>query len=240
MTLSHTKMKLIGFACALITLVISTVILSSNPSSAQTRETEKTKKASTKSDAQADYKIGERLKPNKPSNSSVQNAPKDSHKDATGKPISFKTISWDDLIPNDWDPSADFKGMDMGNFSDADPRAISALKKLRSAWDNAPTNPSFNQKYVRIPGFVVPLDVEDGKVGTFLLVPYFGGCLHTPPPPANQIIEVQLEQAQAIRTMEPVWVSGQLDSVRSQTEMGTAGYRINAIKVVPYKDAAHR
>ena len=243
MTMTLKKMKLLSIATIAITLLISVNMLASKTSAAQSKEAEKTKSSAAKADPHGEYKIGERLNPNKPNksaNSAAQSASKDSPKDATGKPISFKTISWEDLIPASWDPSADFKDMDLGNFNDADPRAISALKKLRTAWDNAPTNPLFNQKYVRIPGFVVPLDIENGKVGTFLLVPYFGGCLHTPPPPANQIIEVQLEQAQAIKTMEPVWVSGQLDSVRSQTELGTAGYRLNAVKVVPYKESLRR
>jgi hypothetical protein len=41
-------------------------------------------------------------------------------------------------------------------------------------------------KEVRIPGFMVPF--EDGMAGVneFLLVPYFGACIHTPPPPPTR------------------------------------------------------
>lgn len=230
MTNSIKKLKLFGSFALVATLVAGVDIVNSKPSSAQSKSTEHNSKEVKKTAGQGDYKIGERLKQTPPQKSPT----KDVAKDSSGKPINFKTISWDELLPADWDPSADFKNMDLGTFNDADPRAISALKKLRNAWDNAPTNPLFNQKYIRIPGFVVPLDIENGKVAAFLLVPYFGGCLHTPPPPANQIIEVQLEQAQQIKTMEPVWVSGLIDSARSHTELGTAGYRLNAVKVDPY------
>lgn len=190
----------------------------------KTNPVSKTSNASSKDGHSATYKLGEKLDTNAKS----------------PKSTSFKVITWEDLIPNGWDPSADFKNMDLGAFNDADPRAISALKKLRSVWDNAPTHNNLNQKNIQIPGFVVPLDIENGKVAAFLLVPYFGGCLHTPPPPANQIIEVQLEHPQSLRTMEAVWVSGQIENSKSQTELGIAGYRLNAVKIIPYKEQKSR
>jgi len=46
---------------------------------------------------------------------------------------------------------------------------------------------------------VVPLDFNAESAYTeFLLVPYFGACLHTPPPPPNQIIFVNSETATQI------------------------------------------
>lgn len=231
------SLKLIGFTAIATLAVIACNLALSELSMAQNKEIDSLKKTSTpkpsaNNDSHKAYQVGDRLKPN--------NQAKSAALETTSKINSFKTISWEELIPADWDPSADFKNMDLGNFNDADPRAISALQKLRKAWDNVPTNPLLNQQQIRIPGFVVPLDIENGKVGAFLLVPYFGGCLHTPPPPANQIIEVQLAQAQSIKTMDAVWVSGQLESVRSQTELGTAGYRLNAVKVTPYKETNRR
>ncbi|MBR7746835.1 DUF3299 domain-containing protein [Undibacterium baiyunense] len=231
------SVKLVSVVILITLGVIACILALSELSMAQTKEIDSLKKSSTQKansnhDTNKTYQVGDRLKPN--------NQAKSATLDTTSKTTRFKTISWEELIPADWDPSADFKNMDLGNFNDADPRAISALQKLRKAWDNAPTNPLLNQQQIRIPGFVVPLDIENGKVGAFLLVPYFGGCLHTPPPPANQIIEVQLAQAQPIKTMDAVWVSGQLESVRSQTELGTAGYRLNAVKVTPYKETNRR
>ena len=89
---------------------------------------------------------------------------------------------------------------------------------------------------LRIPGFVVPLDADGGALREFLLVPYFGGCIHVPPPPANQIIHVfaqpPLEDVQA---MDAIWVSGTLSVARSNSQMGNAGYRMTAQKVEPYQ-----
>jgi hypothetical protein len=156
---------------------------------------------------------------------------------AKAAPGSFRTLKWDELVPKDWDPMKDFKGIDFNILSDADPRAATLLKKLREAWDNAPTNPALEGQGVRIPGFVVPL--EEGKDGMkeFLLVPYFGACIHSPPPPANQIIHV-LPKAPVpgIRSMDAVWVSGPLVAARTDTYMGAGGYRIEALKVEPYNE----
>ena len=57
-------------------------------------------------------------------------------------------------------------------------------------WDNAPANPKLDNRRVSIAGFVVPLDGEREKTREFLLVPYFGACIHAPAPPANQVIHV--------------------------------------------------
>jgi uncharacterized protein len=152
-------------------------------------------------------------------------------------PGAFRTLKWDELVPTGWDPMKDFKGMDFNLLSDSDPRAASMLKKLREAWDNAPTNPALEGQAVRIPGFVVPL--EEGKDGLkeFLLVPYFGACIHSPPPPANQIIHVLPKSpVTGFRSMDAVWVSGALVAARSDTYMGAGGYRIEALKVEPYSE----
>ena len=45
------------------------------------------------------------------------------------------------------------------------------------------------QRPVRLPGYVVPLaNAQDGRLTEFLFVPYYGACIHVPPPPPNQIV----------------------------------------------------
>ena len=46
---------------------------------------------------------------------------------------------------------------------------------------------------VALPGFVLPLEYEGKKVAEFLLVARVGACIHTPPPPPNQIVHVVAE-----------------------------------------------
>lgn len=153
------------------------------------------------------------------------------------KPVgTYHTTTWENLTPKDWDPMKEFRDLKSGaTLSDNDPRANAMLQRMREAWDAAPANPAMEGAAIRIPGFLVPL--EDTKAGMkeFLLVPYFGACIHSPPPPANQIIHVLPKTpAPGLRSMDAVWVSGTMKLVRSDTSMGTSGYRMEAVLVEPY------
>ena len=154
---------------------------------------------------------------------------------AAGAP---RTITWEALVPADWDPFKDFKGIDFQMLDDGDPRANEWLKKMRQAWDNAPVNPALVGQVVRIPGFVVPLEDSKDGLKEFLLVPYFGACIHSPPPPANQIIHVLPKSpVKGVRSMDTVWISGKLTTGKTDTYMGASSYRIEATHVAPYTDA---
>ena len=64
---------------------------------------------------------------------------------------------------------------------------------------------------IRIPGYVVPLDFDGLEISEFLLVPFAGACIHTPPPPPSQIIHVRADDGFEIADIfTPVWVSGEL------------------------------
>lgn len=148
----------------------------------------------------------------------------------------FKETPWEALTPPDWNPARELEALDLASLSDSDPRAIKALEKWRSAMDNAPVVAALNGARIRIPGFLVPLDGAKGLVSEFLLVPYFGACIHTPPPPANQIIHVvPAKPYKPEQGMDAVWISGVLETTPAKTDMGNAGYRMKAALVAPYK-----
>ncbi|MEC8786836.1 MAG: DUF3299 domain-containing protein, partial [Pseudomonadota bacterium] len=59
---------------------------------------------------------------------------------------------------------------------------------------------AFDGKAIRIPGFIVPLEQNDEQKATaFFVVPYFGACLHMPPPPPNQILYVEYKEGIAVK-----------------------------------------
>jgi hypothetical protein len=150
-----------------------------------------------------------------------------------------RTINWEALVPAGWDPFKDFKTLDLASLNDADPRANELMARMRKAWDNAPVNHALVGQVVRIPGYVVPL--EEGKTGMteFLLVPYFGACVHTPPPPSNQIIHVlPRSPAKDLRSMDTVWVTGVLSTLQTDSYMGTASWRLTATGVTPYAEGS--
>ncbi|MEO8924215.1 MAG: DUF3299 domain-containing protein [Caldimonas sp.] len=152
---------------------------------------------------------------------------------------SFREITWDDLSPKEWDPTKNLRREDGSLISDSDPRAQAMFEDLRAIWDNAPTAEALDGALVKLPGYVVPLDESDGKLMEFLLVPYFGACIHTPPPPANQIVHVLANPAvQGFHAMDTVWVSGRMRTLRQDSPMGSSGYRLEAAVVEPYRKAS--
>lgn len=159
-----------------------------------------------------------------------------------GRPIAggLREVGWDDLIPEDWDPAGQLPFKDVDNIADDDPRSLQLMNALRELWDKAPTRPELEGLRIRIPGYVVPLDMLGGAIREFLLVPYFGACIHTPPPPANQIIQVRLRTRRDLQTMDAIWVNGRLGLARVETGMGVSGYVLEAEAVEPYRESRGR
>lgn len=148
----------------------------------------------------------------------------------------YREAGWDELMPKDWDPAKAFRGGNLGVFSDSDPRVIKMMRDMRDVWDNAPTNNAMDGAVIRLPGYVVPLDETSAGMKEFLLVPYFGACIHTPPPPANQIVHVAVSKpAKGVHMMDAVWVSGTLKVVRGDSVMGVSGYQMQAAQIDPYE-----
>jgi hypothetical protein len=142
---------------------------------------------------------------------------------------------WEDLVPKDWDPMGGLKLKGAGILRDGDAKAMAMLDKLREVWDNAPVRNDLDGQPVKLPGYLVPLESSKGEVSELLLVPYFGACIHTPPPPANQIVHVKLAKPAKLATMDVITVSGTLHAGRSDSPMGVSGYRVEDATVEKYK-----
>lgn len=100
---------------------------------------------------------------------------------------------------------------------------------------DAPVVKSLNGKVVKIPGFIVPLEGDSGLTREFLLVPYFGACIHVPPPPPNQIVYVRFSTGVPIDNLyDAVWVTGTLSTEAWQGELATVGYSLTGISIAPY------
>ena len=91
-------------------------------------------------------------------------------------------------------------------------------------------------KRVRMPGFVVPLDDAAEEGAEFLLVPYYGACVHTPPPPPNQMAFVRMVGKKAVRLalFDAVWMEGTLRITTYDSPYGQVGYTIEGLTMKPY------
>ncbi len=105
--------------------------------------------------------------------------------------------------------------------------------------------PELNGQTIRMPGFVLPLEYAGKKVTEFLLVPWVGACIHTPPPPANQIVHVVVDENMAREStglFEPVSVTGTMFTKNVSKSLylvdGSSdisiGYTMQARMVEPY------
>lgn len=95
--------------------------------------------------------------------------------------------------------------------------------KIIEARARATTNPNKDLvgQTVRIPGYVLPLEFDGRKVTEFLLVPTVGACIHTPAPPANQVVHVSYSAGIEVEGLfSPVWVEGTLNSESRQQSIG--------------------
>lgn len=72
-------------------------------------------------------------------------------------------------------------------------------------------NTDLNNTDISMGGFMLALNLEKGKTSEFLLVPTVGACIHTPPPPPNQIVY--------IRSKIPVEPKSQFEAVTVKGKM---------------------
>jgi hypothetical protein len=88
-------------------------------------------------------------------------------------------------------------------------------------------------QYVKLPGYIVPLESDaGGMLDEFLLVPYFGACIHVPPPPPNQIVYVKLKKPFNLKSMaDPYWITGVISTKPWTGDMADTDYVMAGEKV---------
>jgi hypothetical protein len=143
------------------------------------------------------------------------------------------TITWDDLMPEgEWER--------LDALHEETPEL---LQLNHFGEEQAPQIGTFNVvepllgHRVRMPGYILPLDIQaGGAVDEFLLVPYYGACVHEPPPPPNQIVHVVADQPMQVdEPWTAVWVTGRLTSDRNHNDLGDAAYTIRMESSTPYR-----
>ena len=96
-------------------------------------------------------------------------------------------------------------------------------------------NEDLNGSFMRMPGYIVPLEFNDEGVVEFLLVPYVGACVHVPPPPANQLVFVRTSTPwPEDKLWEAIWVTGNMRTELRTTNLGQTGYSIEAELIETY------
>ena len=139
----------------------------------------------------------------------------------------FIDLNWQDLLPENTPsiPNA------LRGFLPHDETAIQSSQQPESSG----VRTDWNGQIVRLPGFIVPIDYKGAAVTAFILVPYVGACIHTPPPPANQLVFVTTETPYESSGMfEPVNVIGMFGVSSLRTHIADIGYALSADKIEPF------
>ncbi len=173
---------------------------------------------------------------------STEKSPNQSVKQENSSPeippdSTFKTIEWTDLIPKEdlealLNPPAYVTEIEDGSLEDQinsqiqNTFAAASDDRYQQALVSTRIVPEMDGKAIRLPGFIVPLEFNDIQVITqFFLVPFFGACIHLPPPPPNQIIFVSYPKGLKLKNFyDPYWISGILKTSVTENDMTIAAY----------------
>ncbi|MAN66525.1 DUF3299 domain-containing protein [uncultured Hyphomonas sp.] len=94
-----------------------------------------------------------------------------------------------------------------------------------------------NGKTIRLPGYTVPFEYgAKAEVAEFLMVPYFGACIHAPPPPPNQTVFVSTDDPILLKDLaQAVWVEGILTTETQESELADAAYTLKLTHIEKYE-----
>ena len=160
----------------------------------------------------------------------------------------YVTIQWTDLLPQDEvdilsNPPDYLNDIEDGSAEDQlnSPMNNSIVVEMEDRYQQALVSTrvksEMDGRAVRIPGFIVPIEFNgDQTITEFFLVPYFGACLHMPPPAPNQIIYVKSATGLKLEALYyPFWISGDLQASLVENDMATAAYSMEMVNYEAYQ-----
>lgn len=145
----------------------------------------------------------------------------------------YRVLEWTDLQPE----AERNLPPPMPNHGIADPYGNDPAAAATAGQPYGEVIETLNNQKVKIPGFVVPLESDDTSVTEFLLVPYFGACIHVPPPPTNQIVYVKYPEGIPMDVIwGAIWVNGTITTNSFTVEDTSSGYTLTADVAYPYDE----
>lgn len=137
-----------------------------------------------------------------------------------------KEISWDELIPEGAIQPKEYTIEELHELDE-----LLAQEEENADIAGRQFVQAFAGKKIKLPAYVVPLDSDGESYNEFLLVPYFGACIHVPPPPPNQIIYGVDKKGIKNQLFDAVWAYGTLQIETNTSELAEAGYSMKVDKI---------
>ena len=152
----------------------------------------------------------------------------------------YEQIGWEDLIPPGFSSDEIFARYEerLTNAEPGSPELDTLYEEMNAEYEENSVNPQLNSIEVQLAGFVAPLTFDGDAITEFLLVPYFGACIHVPPPPVNQTVVVSLDEGDSLTLEESwgaIWVAGEMNVTSTQTDLATAGYLMSDVEFGVYE-----
>lgn len=90
----------------------------------------------------------------------------------------------------------------------------------------------------KLPGYIVPITTDDrNRIVELFLVPYFGACIHIPPPPPNQLVYIKPKTPLAMTEIwDAYYAVGTLRVSKTKNKMATAAYSMDLDRVERIKE----
>lgn len=156
-----------------------------------------------------------------------------------------KELTWNDLVPAGWTPPPNplnnMSEEQINKLLDGSEESQKEIAEIEEMLSYAPVDPELDGQLVSIPGYVVPLEFDGAtKLKEFLLVPYMGACIHTPPPPSNQVVFAESDKTIEIKSMyHPVLLTGKMRTELKELDIAKVGYSMEILKYELYDPSSN-
>ena len=172
-----------------------------------------------------------------PDNSLVAAAEREAQRKADLAARGLTEIGWEDLMPEgEEELLMELFQQQMAVLYSGGPIAEGSAADAMVQIGTFNTVPELNEMKIRIPGYTVPFEFDaEARISEFLLVPYFGACIHAPPPPPNQTIFIMSEEPIRLRDLaQAVWIEGTLYTQTQESHLADAAYTIRLERLETY------
>lgn len=149
-----------------------------------------------------------------------------------------RKVGWEELMPEgEEERLAQMYQSQMATLYSSTPIAEGSAADTSVQIGTFNTVDALNGVQVRIPGYTVPFEYgSKAEITEFLLVPYFGACIHSPPPPPNQTIFVRTDTPIKLKDLaQAVWIEGTMLTQTQNSDLADAAYTIEMTGIEKYE-----
>jgi len=228
---------------ALYASILAASLVACTDASTQPAEAAPASKPAATSTAKPEPKVGDKIGETAADRAAAreakaaQRAADAKKRDAELAARGVKRIGWEDLMPEgEEERLAQMYQAQMSMLYSGAGVAEGSAGDVAVQIGTFNTVKELNGKKIRIPGYTVPFEYgADAQIKEFLLVPYFGACIHAPPPPPNQTVFVMADKPIKMKDLaQAVWIEGTIHTQTQESDLADAAYTITLTAIEEY------